>query len=92
MTSPTPSKRPNPIQVILSAAPVVSFLSVWRAAAPALAELGIAAFFLAGIASRTLGSAAPWFVLAACIVGAYVRSIDVESWALFVPGGLIGRT
>ena len=33
---------------------------------------------------------APWFVLAAVVLGAALRAADVEARALFVPGGLYG--
>ena len=68
----------------------MSYVSVWRATARALVELGIAAFFIAGVAWSSLGAAAPWFVLAAVILGAAIRAADVEARALFVPGGLYG--
>jgi len=67
-------------------------MSVSRATALALAELGIAAFFVIGVARSGIGESAPWFVLVACALSAFVRAIDIESWAFFVPGGLIGRT
>jgi magnesium transporter len=58
----------------------------------ALAELGCAAFFVAGVVFGEVGPSAPWLVLAACVLGVFVRSVDIESWALFIPGGLIGRS
>jgi len=67
-------------------------MSVSRATALALAELGIAAFFVIGVARSIIGESAPWFVLVACALSAFVRAIDIESWAFFIPGGLIGRT
>ena len=78
------------MRVVLSATALLSFVSVWKAAALAIAELGVAAFFVAGVA-EPLGSLAPWLILAMCAVAAFVRAIDIESWGLFVPGGLIGR-
>ena len=70
---------------------LMPFVSVWKAAALALAELGAAAFFIVGVLHGTAGATAPWFVLAACVLGVLVRAGDIESWALFVPGGLVGR-
>ncbi len=70
---------------------LLPFMSVWKAAALAIAQLGVAAFFVSGIASSALGQSAGWFVLAAAVVAALVRSIDMESWALLIPGGVIGR-
>ena len=71
---------------------LLPFVSVWKAAALALAELGCAAFFVVGVVLGTAGPGAPWFVLAACLFGVLVRAVDIESWALFIPGGLTGRT
>ena len=34
----------------------------------------------------------PWFVLAAAILGIFVRAVDVESWSMFLTAGLVGRT
>jgi magnesium transporter len=78
------------VRVVLSATALLSFVSVWKAAALAIAELGVAAFFVAGV-SEPLGPLAPWLTVGMCAVAAFVRAIDIESWGLFVPGGLIGR-
>jgi len=79
------------VRVVLSRTALLSFASVWRAAASAIGELGVAAFFIAGVARSGIGESAPWIVLAAWALGVVLRAIDIESWALFVPGGLIGR-
>ena len=42
-------------------------------------------------ARASLGDSAAWFVLAAAVVGAFVRAIDIESWALLIPGGAVAR-
>ena len=84
----TPSRQ---VRVVLSTTALVTFLSVWKAAALALAELGISAFFVVGIARSVLGETAPWYVLAACLVAPLVRAIDIEGWGYFVTGGLAGR-
>ena len=75
---------------MLASGTLVSYVSVWRAAARALGELGCGAFFVGGVAWAAIGSAAPWYVLAAVLIGAAVRAVDVEARALFVPGGLYG--
>jgi magnesium transporter len=82
---------PRSVRVVLAATALLSFRSVWKAAALALAELGVAAFFVIGIERSAVGDIAPWLVLAACAIGAYVRSIDVESWGYLIPGGSVGR-
>ncbi len=76
--------------MVLSATALLSFISVWKAAAFAIAELGVAAFFVAGVAAP-LGGFAPWCVLAMVPLSAFVRAMDLESWALFIPRGLVGR-
>src|SRR6185436_6603372 len=85
---PLPSNRQ--VRVVLSTTALLSFMSVSKATALALAELGIAAFFVIGVARSVIGESAPWFVLVACALSAFVRAIDIESWAFFIPGGLIG--
>ena len=90
---PFPPFQPNRrVRVVLSSMGLMPFVSVWKAAALALAELGSAAFFIVGVLHGTAGQFAPWFVLAACVLGVLVRAGDIESWALFIPGGLVGRT
>ena len=68
-----------------------SFASAYRAAALALPDLGFAALFVMAQVRAQVGAAGPWFVLAAVLVSLFIRRLDVESWALFVPGGLAGR-
>jgi hypothetical protein len=69
----------------------LSLMSVSRATALVLAEVGVGIFFAVGIARSFVGNSAPWFVLLACGLSVIVRAIDVESWAFLIPGGLIGR-
>ena len=93
MRSTAPPLTPKrQVRVVLSTTALLSFMSVSKATALALAELGIAAFFVIGVARSVIGESAPWFVLVACALSALVRCIDIESWAFFIPGGLIGRT
>src|SRR5215470_1550364 len=87
-----PGTTRRQVRVVLSTTALLSFMSVSRATALALAELGIAAFFVVGVARSVIGDSAPWFVLVACALNVFVRAIDIESWAFFIPGGLIGRT
>ena len=77
--------------MVLSSTALLSFMSVRKAAALAVAQLGVAAFFVAGTTRSALGDSAAWFVLAAAVVGAFVRAIDIESWALLIPGGVVAR-
>jgi magnesium transporter len=66
-------------------------LSVRKAAALAIAQLGVAAFFVSGMTVPALGASAAWFVLAAALFAAFTRAVDIESWSLFIPGGFVGR-
>jgi magnesium transporter len=90
MTVTPPVQPRQRIRVFLSSAPLLSLVSVRKAGALAAAELGVAAFFVMGVVPAP-DSSGPWFVLAACLIAAFVRAIDIESWALFLPDGLIGR-
>ena len=83
--------RPRQVRVVLSTTALLSFMSVRKATALALAELGVGAFFVAGAAQADLGAWGPWFVLGAALFGLLVRAADIESWALFIPGGAVGR-
>ena len=87
--SPIPPR--HPIRVVLSSTALLPFMSVRKAAALAIAQLGVAAFFISGVTRTTLGESAAWFVLAATVLTAYVRAIDIESWALLIPGGFVSR-
>jgi magnesium transporter len=89
-TQPPLSTRRR-VRVVLSTTALLSFISVSKATAMVLAELGAGVFFAVGIARSFIGPSAPWFVLVAAGLSAIVRAIDVESWAFLVPGGLIGR-
>jgi magnesium transporter len=75
---------------VLSSTALLPLVSLPNAAAPALAELGVGAFFVAGLTTAAVGGAAVWFVLAAAVLAAVVRAIDVESWGLLLPGGFAG--
>jgi magnesium transporter len=66
-------------------------MSVRKAAALAIAQLGVAAFFVCGVAVPALGPSAAWFVLAATALAVAARAIDIESWGLLIPGGFARR-
>jgi hypothetical protein len=68
-----PNRPRRQVRVILTSTALLSFMSVRKAAALAVAQLGVAAFFVAGATRSSLGDSAAWFVLAAAIVGAFVR-------------------
>ena len=79
------------MRVVLSSTALLSFVPSWKAAALALAELSVSGFFIVGILAPVLGPHAIWMVLGMFGVSVLVRSIDIESWGMFLPGGLAGR-
>ena len=85
----TPRKRE--VSIVLATNALVSFTSASRAAALALPELAFAALFAGGVLQDTAGNAGPWIVFAATVFGLAIRRLDLESWTLFIPGGLTGR-
>src|SRR6186713_2387634 len=86
----SPIRSRHPIRVVLSTTAFLPFMSVRKAAALAIAQFGIAAFFIPGLARVAVGDSAGWFVLAAAVLAAFARSIDIESWSLLIPGGFVG--
>jgi magnesium transporter len=92
MNASIPPSSNRHARVVLSTTALLSFTSVSKATALVLAELGVAVFFVVGVGRSFFGESAPWFVLGACFLAMIVRAIDIESWAFFIPGGLIGRT
>jgi magnesium transporter len=85
------SHLPRRVRVAFSTTAITSFVSVWKAGSLAVAELNLAALFLAGAVTAQVGPLAPWFVLAAWALSLLARAIDIESWSLFIPGGTTGR-
>jgi magnesium transporter len=88
---PSPLARSRREIPIVLATTLVSFAPLSRAAALALTDLGAAALLVSGSTHASIGPAAPWFVLGAVLLGLACRAADIESWALFIPRGLLGR-
>ena len=85
-----PSTRKRDVPIVLAASALVSFTSASRAAALALPELAFAAFFAGGVLKDTAGNAGP----GSCSPRPSLASPSggsIESWTLFIPGGLTGR-
>ncbi|HUK88831.1 MAG TPA: APC family permease [Blastocatellia bacterium] len=76
------------VRVVVATTVMLSFISFWRAAAIVLNDLASSAFYAGGIAERAAGKAAPWFILAVMLFSYAVRSIYVESSAMFTRGGV----
>src|SRR4051794_6009163 len=77
-------------RVVLGARPLASFVSSRRGVALALAEVAAISVLAAGVAERSVGPLAPLFLIAAVVAGWMVRAVDLETCALFVPGGAYG--
>src|SRR5712672_3582983 len=78
----------RPAQVIIVSSVMFSFISYWRTAAVVLCDLGSTAYYIGGIVESAIGPAAPWFILAVMIFSYAVRSVYIESCAMFVRGGV----
>jgi amino acid transporter len=75
-------------QVIVVGSVMFSFISYWRTAAVVLCDLASTAYYIGGIVEQSIGKAAPWFILAVMIFSYAVRSVYIESCAMFVRGGV----
>jgi amino acid transporter len=80
-------KRPA-IKVFVATTVMLSFISFWRAAAIVLSDLASSAYYVGGDAEKVIGKSAPWFVLAVMLFSYAVRSVYIESSAMFVRGGV----
>src|SRR5204863_2893675 len=65
-----------------------TFISYWRTAAVVLCDLASTAYYIGGIVEQAIGKAAPWFILAVMCFSYAVRSVYIESCAMFVRGGV----
>jgi len=86
-SSPTIQKSSKATAIVVTTA-LLSFISFWRAGAIVLCDLGSSAFYAAGIAEKSIGKAAPWFILGIMLFANCVRMVYVESCSLFVRGGV----
>src|SRR5271165_5548451 len=84
-----PRRRgPSTSQVLVVTSVMFTFISFWRTAAIVLCDLASTAYYIGGIVESQIGAAAPWFILAVMIFSYGVRSIYIESCAMFVRGGV----
>src|SRR5262245_27109452 len=79
------------VPVVLVTTTLQKLASTWRAAALSIPDVGVAVFFIAGVATSGAGVLAPWFVAAAVLLGLACRTMDVEGWGVHIRGGLPGR-
>ena len=84
-----PRRRgPSTSQVLVVTSVMFTFISFWRTAAIVLCDLASTAYYIGGIVESQIGAAAPWFILAVMVFSYGVRSIYIESCAMFVRGGV----
>src|SRR3954447_18350226 len=84
-----PRRRgPTPGQVLVVTSVMFTFISYWRTAAIVLCDLASTAYYIGGIVESQIGKAAPWFILAVMLFSYAVRSVYIESCAMFVRGGV----
>ncbi len=89
MTDTAASPKANDrVRVVVATTVFLSFISLWRAAAIVLGDLGSSAFYAGGIAEQAVGKAAPWFILGVMLFSYAVRAIYTESSVMFVRGGV----
>ena len=84
-----PRRRgPTTSQVLVVTSVMFTFISFWRTAAIVLCDLASTAYYIGGIVESQVGKAAPWFILAVMLFSYAVRSVYIESCAMFVRGGV----
>jgi amino acid transporter/nucleotide-binding universal stress UspA family protein len=89
LTSPAPKRRGlSAGRVLVITSVMFTFISFWRTAAIVLCDLASTAYYIGGIVESQIGAAAPWFILAVMLFSYCVRSVYIESCALFVRGGV----
>src|ERR1700758_158007 len=83
------------VRAVRAAAPVIvvgsvmfSFISYWRVAAVVLCDMSSTVYYIGAIVESAIGKAAPWFILAVLLFSYAMRSVYIESSALFVRGGV----
>ncbi len=88
LSDPNRDRRRRVAQVIIVSSVMFTFISYWRTAAVVLCDLASTAYYIGGIVESAVGPAAPWFILAVMLFSYAVRSVYIESSALFVRGGV----
>ncbi len=75
-------------QVLIVSSVMFTFISYWRTAAVVLCDMSSTAYYIGAIVESAIGKAAPWFILAVLLFSYGMRSVYIESSALFVRGGV----
>jgi amino acid transporter len=80
--------RSAPPRVLILSSVMLTFIGLWSTAAVVLCDLASTAYYIGGVVESQIGKAAPWFILAVMVFSYGVRSIYIESCAMFVRGGV----
>src|SRR5262245_10520879 len=75
-------------QVVVVSSVMLTFISFWRTAAVVLCDMSSTVYYVGAIVENEIGKAAPWFILAVLLFSYGMRSVYIESCALFVRGGV----
>src|SRR5262245_3211608 len=75
-------------QVVVVSSVMFTFISFWRTAAVVLCDMSSTVYYIGAIVESAIGKAAPWFILAVLLFSYGMRSVYIESCALFVRGGV----
>src|SRR6476646_1636166 len=75
-------------QVVVVSSVMFTFISYWRTAAVVLCDMSSTVYYIGAIVESAIGKAAPWFIIAVLLFSYGMRSVYIESCALFVRGGV----
>lgn len=75
-------------RVIIVGSVAFSFIGYWRTAAVVLCDMSSTVYYIGAIVETAIGKAAPWFILAVLLFSYAMRSVYIESCAMFVRGGV----
>src|SRR5436853_4992387 len=75
-------------QVIVVGSVMFTFISYCRTPAVVLCDIASTVYYIGGIVEQQIGKAAPWFILGVMCFSYAVRSVYIESCAMFVRGGV----
>src|SRR3954453_1138597 len=75
-------------QIVVVSSVMFTFISFWRTAAVVLCDMSSTVYYIGAIVESAIGKAAPWFILAVLLFSYGMRSVYIESCALFVRGGV----
>jgi len=75
-------------QVVVVSSVMFTFISYWRTAAVVLCDMSSTVYYIGEVVESAIGKAAPWFIIAVLLFSYGMRSVYIESCALFVRGGV----